>query len=159
MHGGECARGWTTETPAHRNVEEKQIWSPEPTTEERERVCVCWTGLRTKNTSSLMLASVPPGCGPALVLVLVVDQLWSGSDGGLSGSFGPQSSGPAQEGEGGSEAAGSSAQAQTGPGATDGPAVAVVHVRREPVDEGGVPGEVVGHAGRIRAQRDGAEDP
>lgn len=35
----------------------------------------------------------------------------------------------------------------------------MVHVCRQAVDEGWVPGQVVGHTGRIRAQGDGAEDP
>lgn len=83
----------------------------------------------------------------------------SGSDRGLAGGFGAQSAGPAQEGEGGAEAAGGHSETQTGPGAADRPAVTVIHVSRQAVDEGGVPGEVIGHTGCIGAQRDGAEDP
>lgn len=81
------------------------------------------------------------------------------SDGGLAGGFGPESSGPAQEGVGGPEAAGRHRQTQTGPGAADGPAVPVIHVHRQTVDEGRVPGEVIGHTGCVRTQGDGAEDP
>lgn len=75
------------------------------------------------------------------------------------GGFGPQCSSPAQEGEGGAEAARRYSETQTGPGAADGPAITVIHVSRQAVDEGRVSGEVVGHAGCIRAQGDGAEDP
>lgn len=82
-----------------------------------------------------------------------------GSHGGFTGRFGSERAGPAEEREGGSEAARGDGQTQAGPGAADGPAVAVVHVGREAVDEGWVPGEVIGHAGCIRAQRNGAEDP
>lgn len=81
------------------------------------------------------------------------------SDGGLAGSFGSQGSGLAKEGEGGTKAAGGHGQTQTGPGAVDRPAITMIDVRRQTVDEGRVPGEVVGHTGCIRTQRDGAEDP
>lgn len=70
-----------------------------------------------------------------------------------------QSSGPAQEGEGGTEAARGHGQTQAGPGTADRPAITVIHISRQTVDEGRVSGEVVGHTGCIRTQRDGAEDP
>lgn len=82
-----------------------------------------------------------------------------GSDRGFTGRFGSQGSSPAQEGEGSAEATGGYSQTQTGPSAADRPAVTVIHVSWQPIDEGGVPGQVVGHAGCIRAQGDGAEDP
>jgi len=81
------------------------------------------------------------------------------SDGGLAGRFGAQSSGPAQEGEDGTEAAGGHRETQTGPGTAERPAIAVIHISWQTVDEGGGSGEVIGHTGCIRTQRDGAKDP
>ena len=76
------------------------------------------------------------------------------SDRGGAGGLG----GAGEEGGGGADAARGGAEGQAGPGQAHGPAVAVIHVAWQAVDEGRGPGEVVGHAGRIRAQRDGAED-
>lgn len=69
-----------------------------------------------------------------------------------------QGSGPAQEGEDGTKAAGGHDQTQTGPGTADRPTITVIHISRQTVDKGGVSGEVIGHTGCIRTQRDGAED-
>lgn len=81
------------------------------------------------------------------------------SNGGFTGSFGPQSCGPTQEWESGTKAACSHGQTQTGPGTEDGPAIAMIHIGRQTVDEGRVPGQVIGHTGCICTQGDGAEDP
>ena len=81
------------------------------------------------------------------------------SDGRLAGGFGVQRSGLAQEGKGGSQAAGSHGQSQTGPSTADGPAVTMIHIGWQAVDEARVSGKVVAHTGCVRAQRDGAENP
>lgn len=81
------------------------------------------------------------------------------SHGRLAGGLGTQGCGSAQEGEGGAKATRSHRHAQAGPGAEDGPTVTMIHVCRQAVDEGRVPGQVVGHAGCIRAQGDSAKDP
>lgn len=77
----------------------------------------------------------------------------------LAGGLRAQGCGSAQEREGGAKAACSHRHAQAGPGAEDGPTIAVINVCRQAVDKGRVPGQVVGHAGGIRAQGDSAKDP
>lgn len=65
----------------------------------------------------------------------------------------------AEDGEGGAQASRCHRQPQTEPGTEAGPAVAMLHVSRQPVDERRNPGQVVGHVGRVGTQGDDAEGP
>lgn len=67
--------------------------------------------------------------------------------------------GPAEAGEGDTQPAGRHHEGQAAPGAGDGPAVAVLHVRWEAVQAPWWPLQVVGDTGGIGAEGDGAEDP
>lgn len=63
------------------------------------------------------------------------------------------------EGEGGTNAAACRGQPETCPPTQHRPTKSMIHVTRETIDKGRVPGEVVGHARGVGAQGDGAEDP
>lgn len=63
------------------------------------------------------------------------------------------------EGGGGTDAATCRRQPETRPPTQHRPTKSMVHVAWETIDKGRVPGEVIGHAGSVGAQGDGAEDP
>ena len=76
---------------------------------------------------------------------------------GVGVSLAPPSLAAGEDGVRGGQAACCHSEPQAEPGAVTGPTVAMFHIRRQPVDEGGDPGEVVRDAGRIGTQGDGAE--